>query len=66
MLFGERNGQKIVQMLLTISVTLILFAEGETKMPMLSWAGKSKVVNHHNDVPFKVLERKWAFGSARL
>lgn len=40
-----------------------LFAEGETKMPMLSWAGKSKVVNHHNDVPFKVLERKWAFGS---
>ena len=40
-----------------------LFAEGETKMPMLSWAGKSKVVNHHNDVPFKVLERKWAFGN---
>ena len=31
-------------------------------MPMLSWAGKSKVVNHHNDVPFRVLERKWAFG----
>lgn len=42
---------------------LTLFAEGETKMPMLSWAGKSKVVNHHNDVPFKVLERKWAFGN---
>ena len=32
-------------------------------MPMLSWAGKSKVVNHHNDVPFRVLERKWAFGN---
>lgn len=31
-------------------------------MPMLSWAGKAKVVNHHNDVPFRVLERKWAFG----
>ena len=28
-------------------------------MPMLNWAGKSKVVNHHNDVPFRVLERKW-------
>ena len=40
-----------------------LFAEGETKMPMLSWAGKSKVVNHHNDVPFRVLERKWSFGN---
>ena len=63
MLLGQKNGQKIVQMLLTISVTLTLFAEGETKMPMLSWAGKSKVVNHHNDVPFKVLERKWAVGN---
>ncbi len=31
-------------------------------MPMLKWAGKDKVVNHHNDVPFRVLERKWAFG----
>ena len=63
MLLGERNGQKIVQMLLTISVTLTIFAKGETNMPMLSWAGKSKVVNHHNDVPFKVLRRKWAFGN---
>ena len=42
--------------------TLNLFAEGEYKMPMLKWAGKEKVVNHHNDVPFRVLERKWAFG----
>lgn len=32
-------------------------------MPMLSWAGKAKVVNHHNDVPFRVLERKWGFCS---
>ena len=30
-------------------------------MPMLKWAGKDKVVNHHNDVPFRVLERKWEF-----
>lgn len=44
--------------------TLNLFAEGEYKMPMLKWAGKEKVVNHHNDVPFRVLERKWAFGDA--
>lgn len=42
--------------------TLNLFAEGEYKMPMLKWAGKEKVVNHHNDVSFRVLERKWAFG----
>ena len=45
--------------------TLNLFAEGEYKMPMLKWAGKEKVVNHHNDVPFRVLERKWGWGSAR-
>ena len=25
---------------------------------MLEWMGKKKVVNHHNDVPFHVLERK--------
>lgn len=37
-------------MLLVVSVALILFAERETKMPMLSWAEKSKVVNRHNDV----------------
>lgn len=34
-------------------------------MPMLKWAGKEKVVNHHNDVPFRVLERKWGWGSAQ-
>ncbi len=33
--------------------------KGNPDMPMLNWAGKSKVVNHHNDVPFRVLERKW-------
>ena len=38
-------------------------AKGEYKMPMLKWAGKEKVVNHHNDVPFRVLERKWGFCS---
>lgn len=31
-------------------------------MPMLKWAGKDKVVNHHNEVPFRVLERKWEYG----
>lgn len=29
---------------------------------MLDWIGKSKVVNHHLDVPYHVLERKWDFG----
>ncbi|MGN0833107.1 MAG: hypothetical protein ACI4RD_05605 [Kiritimatiellia bacterium] len=34
-------------------------------MPVLKWAGKDKVVNHHHDVPFRVLERKWGYGAAK-
>lgn len=30
-------------------------------MPTLNWMGKDKVVNHHNDVPYKVLEQKYSF-----
>ena len=31
---------------------------------MLEWMGKKKVVNHHNDVPFHVLERKYSFDAS--
>lgn len=31
-------------------------------MPTLNWIGKEKVVTHHNDVPFRVLNRKYTFG----
>ena len=31
-------------------------------MPTLEWIGKDKVVNHHMDVPFRVLEKKYVFG----
>ena len=30
-------------------------------MPTLEWIGKGKVINHHQDVPFRVLERKYSF-----
>lgn len=30
-------------------------------MPTLNWIGKDKVVNHHQDVPYKVLEHKYGF-----
>ena len=30
-------------------------------MPTLEWIGKSTVINHHQDVPFRVLERKYSF-----
>ena len=30
-------------------------------MPTLEWIGKDKVVNHHQEVPFRVLERQYSF-----
>ncbi|MEY4980134.1 MAG: hypothetical protein RLZZ352_2404 [Pseudomonadota bacterium] len=30
-------------------------------MPKLEWVGKSKVVNHHHDVPFRLLDRQYSF-----
>lgn len=31
-------------------------------MPTLTWIGKEKVVNHHLDVPFRVLDHQYTFG----
>ena len=30
-------------------------------MPTLHWIGKDKVVNHHAEVPFRVLEHKYGY-----
>ena len=30
-------------------------------MPTLEWIGKDKVINHHLDVPYRVLERQYSF-----
>ena len=30
-------------------------------MPTLEWIGKEKVVNHHLDVPYRMLERNYSF-----
>ncbi len=32
-------------------------------MPSLHWIGKDKVINHHLDVPYRVLEHKYTFDS---
>ncbi len=32
-------------------------------MPTLSWLGKKQIVNHHLDVPFHVLDKKYKFES---
>ena len=33
----------------------------KTLMPTLEWIGKSKVINHHQEVPFRVLERRYSY-----
>lgn len=33
-------------------------------MPTLEWIGKNKVINHHQDVPYRVLERQYSFGQS--
>ena len=32
-------------------------------MPTLNWVGKDKVVNHHHDVPFRVLNKSYTFNA---
>ena len=34
-------------------------------MPTLNWIGKDKVVNHHQEVPYRVLEHKFGFQDGR-
>lgn len=31
-------------------------------MPSLNWIGKDKVLNHHNEVPYRVLDKKYSYG----
>ena len=38
-----------------------VFREKEIFMPVLEWIGKSKVVNHHLDVPYCVLDWKYSY-----
>jgi adenine-specific DNA-methyltransferase len=33
-------------------------------MPTLTWIGKDKVINHHHDVPFRVLDSQYAYGES--
>lgn len=35
-------------------------------MPILDWIGKDKVVNHHLDVPYHVLNRKYSFDESGM
>ena len=41
-----------------------IFELEERKMPTLDWIGKDKVLNHHNKVPYRVLNKKYHYGDA--
>lgn len=30
-------------------------------MPILNWIGKEKIINHHLDVPYKIMDCKHSF-----
>lgn len=32
-------------------------------MPVLDWIGKEKVINHHMEVPYRVLDEKYSYGA---
>lgn len=32
-------------------------------MPTLDWIGKDKVINHHMDVPYRVLDEQYSYGA---
>ena len=32
-------------------------------MPILNWLGKDKVINHHQEVPYRVLEKSYTHGA---
>ncbi|AUD05845.1 site-specific DNA-methyltransferase [Spirosoma pollinicola] len=32
-------------------------------MPTLTWIGKDKVINHHHDVPFRILDPQYSYGT---
>ena len=34
-------------------------------MPTLEWIGKDKVINHHQEVPYKVLEEKYTYNAEK-
>ena len=33
-------------------------------MPILNWIGKDKVINHHQQVPYRALEPQYTYGQA--
>jgi adenine-specific DNA-methyltransferase len=61
LVFLCRNRCALRPNLLLLNVKELSQRNGENTMPTLEWIGKSKVVNHHQEVPLRVLERQYSF-----
>ena len=61
LVFLCRNRCALPPNLLLLNVKELSQRNGENTMPTLEWIGKSKVVNHHQEVPFRVLEHQYSF-----
>lgn len=61
LVFLCRNRCALPPNLLLLNEKELSQRNGENTMPTLEWIGKSKVVNHHQEVPFRVLERQYSF-----
>ena len=35
-------------------------------MPTLNWIGKEKVINHHQDVPYRVVEKQYTYADGKM
>lgn len=54
----------VIKYLFKILCILLVYLQPnsiQTKVPTLNWIGKEKVVHHHQDVPFRVLEHRYGF-----
>ena len=45
-----------------MSELIPIFVKTQIIMPTLHWIGKDKVINHHQDVPYKILDKQYTFG----
>ncbi len=42
-------------------IYIFVHLDAQKSMPTLHWIGKEKVINHHLDVPYRVLEHRYTF-----
>jgi adenine-specific DNA-methyltransferase len=49
-----------ISLVLTLAKST-LHKTSNTHMPTLHWIGKEKIVNHHQEVPYKILEKQYTY-----